>query len=29
MLLQLSISNLALIDAMSIDFAPGINVMTG
>ncbi|MBE5800102.1 MAG: DNA repair protein RecN [Clostridiales bacterium] len=29
MLLQLSISNLALIDAMSIDFAPGMNVMTG
>jgi len=29
MLLQLSIKNLALIDAMSIDFAPGMNVMTG
>ena len=29
MLLQLSISNLALIDAMNIDFAPGMNVMTG
>ncbi|MED9822736.1 MAG: DNA repair protein RecN [Christensenellales bacterium] len=29
MLMQLSISNLALIDAMSIDFAPGMNVMTG
>ena len=29
MLLQLSIYNLALIDAMSIDFAPGMNVMTG
>lgn len=29
MLLQLSIHNLALIDAISIDFAPGMNVMTG
>ena len=29
MLLQLSIKNLALIDAMTIDFAPGMNVMTG
>lgn len=29
MLLQLSIQNLALIDAISIDFAPGMNVMTG
>ena len=29
MLLQLSINNLALIDAISIDFAPGMNVMTG
>ena len=29
MLLQLSIQNLALIDAMNIDFAPGMNVMTG
>jgi len=29
MLLQLSISNLALIDAITIDFAPGMNVMTG
>ena len=29
MLLQLSIFNLALIDAMTIDFAPGMNVMTG
>ena len=29
MLLQLSIQNLALIDAMSIDFAPGMNVLTG
>ena len=29
MLLQLSISNLALIDALTIDFAPGMNVMTG
>ncbi len=29
MLLQLGILNLALIDAMTIDFAPGMNVMTG
>ena len=29
MLLQLSIRNLALIDEMSIDFAPGMNVLTG
>ncbi|MBR3795211.1 MAG: DNA repair protein RecN [Clostridia bacterium] len=29
MLLQLSIKNLALIDAITIDFAPGMNVMTG
>lgn len=29
MLLQLSIENLALIDSMTIDFAPGMNVMTG
>jgi len=29
MLLQLSIRNLALIDEMTIDFAPGMNVMTG
>ncbi|MDO5300012.1 MAG: DNA repair protein RecN [Clostridia bacterium] len=29
MLLQLSIRNLALIDSMTIDFAPGMNVMTG
>ena len=29
MLLQLSILNLALIDAMTIDFAPGMNVLTG
>jgi len=29
MLLQLSIHNLALIDEMSIDFAPGMNVLTG
>lgn len=29
MLLQLSIQNLALIDSISIDFAPGMNVMTG
>ena len=29
MLLQLSIENLALIDSMRIDFAPGMNVMTG
>lgn len=29
MLMQLSIRNLALIDAMTIDFAPGMNVMTG
>jgi len=29
MLLQLSITNLALIDAITIDFAPGMNVMTG
>lgn len=29
MLLQLSIRNLALIDEMCIDFAPGMNVLTG
>ena len=29
MLLELSITNLALIDAMNIDFAPGMNVLTG
>ena len=29
MLLQLSIHNLALIDEMSIDFSPGMNVLTG
>lgn len=29
MLLQLSIRNLALIDEMTIDFAPGMNVLTG
>ena len=29
MLLQLSIHNLALIDEMTIDFAPGMNVLTG
>jgi len=29
MLLQLSIRNLALIDEMSVDFAPGMNVLTG
>lgn len=29
MLLQLSIHHLALIDEMTIDFAPGMNVMTG
>ena len=29
MLLQLSIQNLALIDGMSIDFSPGMNVLTG
>ncbi|MBQ2990354.1 MAG: DNA repair protein RecN [Clostridia bacterium] len=29
MLLQLSIMNLALIDSLTIDFAPGMNVMTG
>lgn len=29
MLLQLTIHNLALIDEMSLDFAPGMNVLTG
>ena len=29
MLLQLSIHNLALIDGMTLDFAPGMNVLTG
>ena len=29
MLLQLSIHHLALIDDMTIDFEPGMNVMTG
>ena len=29
MLLQLSIHHLALIDEMTIDFAPGMNVLTG
>ncbi len=29
MLLQLSIDNLALIDRMTLDFAPGLNVLTG
>ena len=29
MLLQLSIQHLALIDEMTIDFAPGMNVLTG